>query len=102
MSVWADIRKRGNGSEIKKEDQVKDFDNVVGSIQQQPVTFVGCIDSEDDLRNVPRLCGKMYMVNDTIQIDGKEYHNGDMIIDDGQNWHVISHTDYIANSYIGQ
>ena len=102
MSLWGDIRDRVNGETIRKEDQVKDFDNVVGSFQQQPITFVGCIDSEDDLRNVPRLCGKMYMVNDTIKIDGKEYHSGDIIIDDGQNWNVISQTDYIANSYIGQ
>lgn len=98
MSVWGDIRKRSNGTEIKKEDKVENIKEDLTS----PVTFVGNIDQKE-IDNATHQCGKMYYVGDHCSANGVSYSPGDIIIDDGSVWHKISgHDIWSGDYYIGQ
>lgn len=88
MSIWGDIRKRGLGQEIKKEDQVNE--NLWESsepITQQPLVFAGIIDKN----NIPSLpaSGQLFFTNDTIIINGVTYPSGSMLLFDGKSWHNV-------------
>lgn len=103
MSVWADIRRRGIGKEIKKEDKksIWEFADPVEPIATAPVTFVGSV-GQEGLDNIPHNTGRIYYVNDDCSSNGQLFHAGDLIVDDGSTWHCVNHSDWIDNSYIGQ
>jgi len=97
MSIWSDIHKRSNGTKIRKEDEIKSFvDEVVSS----PIIYFGNIGSQN-INNVKREFGRIYYVNDDCSHNEQQFHVGDLILDDGNGWQVISRNDYL-NSYIGQ
>ena len=69
-------------------------------IAVNPITFVGCI-GQEGLDNIPHNIGRIYYINNDCSSNGKQFHAGDLIVDDGSTWHVVTHSD-IANYYIGQ
>lgn len=96
MSIWSDIHKRSNGLKIRKEDEIK---SVVDELSS-PITYFGNINSQS-INNVKHESGRIYYVNDDCSHNGQQFHVGDLILDDGNGWQVISRNDYL-NSYIEQ
>ncbi len=85
MSVWNDIRKRSNGSEIKKEDEyqnIQEFSDIVN-----PLIYVGII-NQSAIPSHPET-GQIYYVQDTVSINGITFPSGGMILFDGNNWYNI-------------
>lgn len=103
MSIWADIRRRGIGKEIKKEDKNIDLNKnieLISSISKPTILFSGSV-GQEDLDNLPHTAGNVYYVIEDCFSNGNKLYAGDLIIDDGSSWRCVNHSDWIDNSYIG-
>ena len=100
MSVWSDIHRRSNGKQIRKEDEIINELESPADALSSPITYVGTIGPKD-IANVKHTTGRLFYVNDDCSCNGQKFYAGDLIVDDGVIFHVVSTNDF-TNSYIGQ
>lgn len=99
MSIWTDMQRRSSGELMRQEDEVQlKLNEELNKKLNEPVVYVGNVD--EDTFPSSHTAGKIYYVADECSSRGKKFQRGDYIIDDGNNWQVISNIgDYY---YIGQ
>jgi len=93
MSIWLDMEERSLGDQIRKEDTLETVD--IPDLSPNPIVYVGYID-EELANTIHRIPGNIYTVRDVVVLDDVEYYPGQILLDDGNTWHVVSQT------YVGQ
>lgn len=85
MSTWGDMLDRGAGEKCRKEDDIL---TIEGDLNQG-VTYSGTI-RQSLFPSNPRT-GQYYITTDDITVDGVQYHNGDLLMYDGNHWQSIGY-----------
>ncbi len=103
MSIWTDIQRRSSGELMRQEDEVQlKLNEELNKKLNDPVVFVGTVDK--DTFPSYHTAGTLYYVTDECSSRGKKFKRGDCIVDDGNDWQVISddYPHYLGDYYIGQ
>ena len=101
MSIWQEIESRASGEVTRKEDKIifPEVKKVCAHLIGKQIFDMDVIGEPNGVNNLTQCGSIVYYVNEDVSVDGETLHKGDLIVDDGNDWHTISHNDMTTISY---